>query len=406
MGFIEVKGFFAPLRQDLARALYAAPAGRGRGTPLGRIANKRLFLLVALIPLLLGWAICAVVIAVDPLDLRPWGATPRFIDANYPELMTPKLARAVTRQPEDVILIGGSQAMGVTPAQIRNAFQVGRAVNLAYSLLRAPDAGALMQAAVRTPRLKRLVVELPFTLMEARQPPAATGASALSVLNARWYALPDFGDDVARASLERVRTGTYGLERWKREAAGFLGTENVLDNPFMRRLLAQGLAQVPAARFERRAQIPCGAFPFIRENILPVARDAASRGVVLDFYFPAISLQGYPRMEMDNTLSGPDIAFFDRLTSFHGCVASAIASAGLANVHVHALDLDPELVSDLRNFKDSYHLMRPDKFDRMLDDLRTARFEIKAGGEGAYRETLREHVLALYRSPRAPAAGG
>ena len=123
------------------------------------MANARLFFLAALIPLFLGLAICLAVVIVDPLELRPWGLQPRFFDANYPELVTPKLVRAVTGEHQDVILLGGSQAMGVTPAELRSWFGARKAFNLAYSLLEARDFAAVSTAAVRTPGLKRLVVE-------------------------------------------------------------------------------------------------------------------------------------------------------------------------------------------------------------------------------------------------------
>ena len=53
--------------------------------------SRRLFFAAALLPLVVGLAICLMVVIVDPLDLRPWGLKPQFYDGNYPELVTPLL---------------------------------------------------------------------------------------------------------------------------------------------------------------------------------------------------------------------------------------------------------------------------------------------------------------------------
>lgn len=360
-----------------------------------RIANARLFLPAALVPLLLGLAICLVVTLIDPLDLRPWGLQPRFFDGNYPELVTPKLVRAVSGQHQDVILIGGSQAMGVTPAQLRQAFGAQKAFNLSYSLLEARDLAAVSDAAVRTPGLKRLIIELPFTATEWNRPPAPTGAGAITVLNAPWYALPDFGVEIARGSAERLSSGEFATSAWRKQAAEFLGSRTILQDQALIAELNGAFGRVPPATFAASSALPCGEFTVIGEALAPVVNEAAARNVELDFYFPPIPPPSYPRAEMQR--SSGRFSWFRQLMNFHRCAILAVSRAGKPNAHVLAIDLDPAIVGNLSNFKDTFHLVRPDMFDRLLDDVRTHRFELRGNDSGAYVSQVSRLILAEYR---------
>ena len=356
------------------------------------MANARLFFLAALIPLFLALAICLAVVVVDPLDLRPWGLQPRFFDGNYPELVTPKLVRAVTGQHQDVILIGGSQAMGVTPAELRSAFGAQKAFNVAYSLLEARDLAAVSNAAVRTPGLERLIVELPFTA-EWDRPPAPTGAGAIAVLNARWYALPDFGEDIARGAVARLASGEFATAEWRNEAARFLGSRTLPQNGPLLSQLNGAFGRVPPATFSGTHTLSCGRFPVAEKALVSLMNEAAARGVELDFYFPPISPSSYPRAEVEQ--GGERSSWFRQVMSFHRCVV--LAAAGKPGVHVLAIDLDPAIIGDLSNYKDTFHLVRPDKFDRLLEDVRMHRFELGRSDGDAYVGQISRLILAEYR---------
>lgn len=358
---------------------------------VARYWGRRRFFVAALLPLLLGIAICLIVLIVDPLDLRPWGLRPQFFDGNYPELVTPKLVRAITRQQQDVILIGGSQAMGVTPAQLRRAFGARASFNLSYSLMEARDLGAVSLAAVDTPGLKRLIVELPFTAREWGRPPAATGAGALAVLRGPWYALPDFGADIARASIERVTSGEFATTDWRRKSSDFLGKSTVLQNRPLQQQLEQALTRVPPRTFTNTPLLPCSQFAVVEKAIVPLMAAAASRGVELDLYFPPIPPVSYARAEQVRGRS-----WFQQVMSFHRCVLIAATQSAGPQVHVLAPDLDPQIISDLANYKDSFHLVRADKFDRLLDDVRTHRFALQASDAEAYVRRVSTLVLAEY----------
>jgi hypothetical protein len=360
---------------------------------VARFSGRQAFFAAALIPLLLGIAMCLIAVSVDPLDLRPWGLPPRFFDDNYPELVTPKLVRAVTSQRQDVLLVGGSQAMGVTPAELRAAFGARNVFNLSYSLMQARDLGAVASAAVRTPGIKRVVVELPFTAMEWDRPPAATGAGAIAVLNAPWYALPDFGEDIARASLERLSSGEFATSEWRRQSAAFLGTRTLPQNKPLHEQLERGFVRVRASVFADPSALPCGQFAVIGKAIVPLIAEAASRGVELDLYFPPIPPASYPRAEIEQA---GRISWFEQVMSFHRCVLLAAKRSGRPNVHVLAIDLDPQIIGDLSNYKDTFHLIRADKFDRLLDDVRTHRFEPHGSDFDTYPRRVSALVLAEY----------
>jgi hypothetical protein len=285
--------------------------------------------------------------------------------------------------------------MGVTPDQLRRAFEARDAFNLSYSLLEARDLDAVSHAAVRTPGLKRLIVELPFTVTDWDRPPAATGRGALAVLHAQWFALPDFGEDIFRGSIERLTLGSFVTPDWRRQSTEFLGRRTLPQNATLMTQLRAAFGNIPQAAFTRSAASPCARFGVIDQALVPLMKDAASRDVEFDLYFPPIPPASYPRAEVQQ--SGENAGWFDSLTSFHRCTIVAATRAAMPNVHVLAIDVDPAIIGDLTNYKDTFHLVRPEKFDRLLDDVRAHRFEVSGTSADAYLAKLSENVLSEYR---------
>lgn len=389
------------LLQDASAIAYGLPRWKRRhGAAFGALENVNGFWLVGLAPFVCGLAICVIVLAVDPFQLRPWGPGPRLSDSNYPELVTAKLVHAAVSEPQDVVVLGGSTAMGITPSQLREVFAVRRAINLSYNVPYAADTTLAMQEAIEAPGLQRLIVELPFTLLDSDHPVAATGAAALSVLDSRWYSLPDFEIVFARASLERLRTGVFSLPRWRQQARNFFSAPSLLDKPETLDDLTDAFRTVPSRLFQPGSPIPCARFRFISDAIIPVARRAAEKRVTLDLYFVPLPLLNYPTIETREDLKTRDrnVSLFNQIVRFHECVASELARGGLNNVHIHAIDTDAQLVAQIWKYKDTYHLLKPDAYRRIIVDIRDRNMEISAKSTEQYSRNLRNMILQIYKS--------
>src|SRR3569623_874026 len=98
----------------------------------GRLLTSSNFLLPAFSRALFATAMLLTIIIVDPYGLRPWGVPIHLKDGNYPGSETTRLLRSITSHRQDVVLIGGSPMMPITPSLLREEFGVQWAANLAY----------------------------------------------------------------------------------------------------------------------------------------------------------------------------------------------------------------------------------------------------------------------------------
>ena len=80
-------------------------------------------------------AICVYVFigAVDPYELR-WRHGISLADHPYPVRIVPRLVNVAVNEDVDLVIVGGSAAMGYTPAMLREAFPWSlRPLNLTYA---------------------------------------------------------------------------------------------------------------------------------------------------------------------------------------------------------------------------------------------------------------------------------
>ena len=135
---------------------------------------------------------------------------------------------------------------------------------------------------------------------------------------------------------------------------------------------------------------------------MPIARDAARKGVAFDLFFPPMPYQRFALWQVKTTYADdwrPGSRAM-QLADFHACIASEAARLGLSNVTVHATDLDDAIADDLGNFRDSVHLNNPAAVRGLLVDIRDRRFVLAADRTDAYRHALLARIARVIGPPR------
>lgn len=387
------------LRSAIARAVYGAPPQHASqdGTSFGR-ANRRLFLPVAMLPMLYGIGLCVIVMIVDPYNLRPWGMPPKLTHAGYPSTQKTNLFRVYLNTPHDLLLFGSSSTMPFTEQQLNAAFGYKTSVNLSYQAFMSGDAGKILPLAVQTPGLKRMLIGVDYVQMRADDKMEYLGRTAVASLDNQWFDMPDFTLPVVRASLNRFKGDNFDLPEWRPEVDMLYDAPAVTTRPDIMSMLDDALARPDADIFGPAPARKCSAYPFIDRVLLPVGRAAKARNVHIDLLFPAVPFQSYynwqKRPYSQYYPSWGNGSHYRQLVDFYHCIVDAVASNGLTNVVAHALDADPKL-TELTNFRDTIHMTRPDALWRTLLTIRRGDDAVTPATFETYRKAMDAGVAGV-----------
>jgi hypothetical protein len=382
------------------RSLLAPLYGR---RPRGRVerllCGRRWFLMAALVPVVLGvFALLLVAMVVDPYDVRPWGLPPRIADHRYPDIEWPLLIKVVSQGDYDTVLFGASTMMAVEPAQLRAAFgDQAKVVNLSYLYASSGDTAESLRFIAGMPNLKHLILSIDHTQMLAHDSimlPARIRANALS---SSWAHAGDFMVPTIRASWQRLVSGTYDLPEWRAlKRPGFLARATPISaQPETIMRLRKAVAAHRTDVLGGQAA-PCASYPFIERTLLPSLRQLADRGVQIDLVFPPYPIVAYydwieRRVVNDPFPPGP---VFQAIAGFKRCAVEAASGFG-KNVRVHAVDTDTAITGNLANYWDSLHLLEPEAYQRVLDDVASGQYELTVENFSAYQRRMEELVMDL-----------
>jgi hypothetical protein len=265
------------LASGVLRAIYGGPRGRSPIAPIAGIASRRLFLLVAMLPVAYGIALCALLMVVDPYDLRPWGLRPVLTEAGYPPDKTANLIRVVADQPHDLVLFGGSTTMPFTARRLNDVFGSSSAVNVSYMAPMPADTGPVLLRLVQAPGLERLIVAVDFSEMRRDGDMFYLGKSAVTSLRGHWFDMPDFTRPVARASLNRLKGGAFDIPAWRPEVNGLVDAPSVTTHADYMALLDDAVSRPDPAMNVPAPAIACSNYPYLKNVLLPVGRAPAGR---------------------------------------------------------------------------------------------------------------------------------
>ncbi|WP_066823788.1 hypothetical protein [Sphingomonas mali] len=379
----------------IRRTIYGAPRRQGAHRFIIAQANNRLFLPVVVLPVLYGIGLCAILMLVDPYDLRPWGLSPRLTRQSYPTIEKVNLVRVYVNTPHDLILLGSSTAMPFTEEQLDAAFGYKSSVNLSYEALMPPDASRVLTAAVDTPGLKRLMIGIDYVQMRADDKMEYLGRGAIASLTNQWFDMPDFTLPVVRASLHRLKGDNFDVPEWRPEVDKLYDAPAVTTRPDIMAMLDDSVAHPDPAIFEPAPVRTCSSYPFIDRVLLPVGRAAMIRKIHVDLLFPPVPFQSYYNWQKHPYSqyypSWGTGSHYRQLVDFYQCVVEAVAANGLPNVTAHALDADPRL-TQITDFRDTIHLTRPDALRRALSAIRNGDDVVTPTTFATYRKAMDQGV--------------
>ena len=216
------------------------------------------------------------------------GVRVRLADTTYADAVVPRLVSVAAHDGSDLVLVGASTSMAITPAMLREAFpEAARPVNLSFVSMRA-DQLASAGGDHTSKTLKRVIINIEFTFnreIEWIRP----------VTETRYYAsawhdpVPEFGADAVGMAATVLRTGVVDNPGWRRRdphRPDFM----LARAPLMKRPGAS--AQLAAAADTSQAwvtsapEISCDEVPVLRETLVPFLQRIAARDVRVDLLLP------------------------------------------------------------------------------------------------------------------------
>ncbi|HSB97411.1 MAG TPA: hypothetical protein VLC91_13225, partial [Spongiibacteraceae bacterium] len=394
-----------PTAEKIACAVREFISGNRRASlsrlPVGRLLTSSNFLLPAFSPALFAAAMLLTIIIVDPYGFRPWGVTIHLKDGNYPGSETTRLMRTITSHRQEVVLIGGSPMMPITPSLLREEFGVHEAANLAYEAPTWQDTSIVIDYAVHTPSIRRILIEVDHTQIDDHFPLFATGDTIINFSSNKWYETPDFSFDTARALANNYIFSQYDIAEWGKGSQHIYGGIPVDKQPSLMRQLEIDRVAAKGNLLDQARDQRCADNRFVHDGIIPAARTAAKSGARLDLIFAPIPFETYVAMATDARelwpLSGGRLKP-GQIVHFHQCIVREVAAAGLDNVFIHAVDLDGLVVCDLANYRDRVHPVRPAALRRLMDDVATQRYLINSTNVSLYGSTMAALVSNALRN--------
>ena len=331
--------------------------------------TSRLFLPIVGAVYAAAAACYAAVWAIDPYDLRPWGAAARLADHSYPEAIVPRLVALAANDGTDLVLFGGSTARGYTPGMLREAFpDSARPVNLSFSAPRSDEFATVLDVLSRSRTVKRVILSLDYTLI--KDTPWSS-----RLLDQRFYTLPwhdpvpEFDLPAVDLSLRVLATGILDRAEWMPPQPDRIDVHqhaSLPERPALQRKVEQAL-EASRSWVASAPAVPCDAMPELRSVVLPFVKRMAERGVTVDLLAPPLSLALYA----DWSVNYPETKFFPgrgaifaRFMAIRRCAIEMVA--GLPNVRVHVFDADLSITGDLRRYYDASHLKDYEAYREIL----------------------------------------
>ena len=335
------------------------------------------------------------VFLVDPYDLRPMGVRVRLADTTYADAIVPRLVSVAAHDGSDLIVVGASTSMAITPAMLREAFpEAARPVNLSFVSMRAEQLATVLEQIETSPTLKRVIVNVEFTFnreIEWIRPVTETRYYA----NAWHDPVPEFGADAVATAVTVLRTGVVDQPEWRRRRSD-LPDFMLVREPLMKRPGA--IEQLSAAADESRSwvtsapEVPCNQVPILQQTLVPFLRRMSARGVAVDLLLPPYSLALYAEWSLNyrgKWFPGRG-SVYAHLMALKRC--TVLAADGLPNVRVHGFDTDFALTRNLALYYDTSHIYAADAYRSLLKRMSRGEAVLTAADWPHFEATLRTAI--------------
>lgn len=351
------------------------------------------------------WGAAALIIAVDPLDIYPWGLK-RGVP-NIPlsdEGVTLTLSAATKDAHNKIFLIGGSTALGFTPDILNIAYPgMGQAVNLSYNGPTMADRQVVEHLVLTNAAPKRVVLELEWQYLEdrasARRHTAARDFPTYLYDETMANDLRMVTVDMLRLAVSKLRGNPILLPQWTIDPAKAAADARNAQSEF---LSAATTGAIAASMTKHRADVgtpsrrQCADFFLISEEIVPFAKAAAKRQIAVDFLLPPYSRVLYyywmdkPFWQLRSTFHN---GVLDQTLVFRRCLVGAVA--GIPGVRVFAFDNDDWLTGNLALFRNEGHVVAGAPFVAMAAAIRGGSHQLTRENIDAYNRTMAEKVMSF-----------
>jgi hypothetical protein len=378
---------------DIITDLYGHLLGRhaSRSRPRGRIGGRGAYLFLLAAVFCSAVLLCAFVTAMDPYDLYGWGPRAKLDRDYYNNSPAPWVLNIVTSAGYDTLLIGGSTADNYRSSDMQRLLTGSkRAFNLSYSAPRPRDLRIVMQKVSAAKGLHRVLLSLDSSFLLPADAKAAQFPEFL-------YDKDPTNDlravDAKSVTLSaRLLTGReFIVSAWdagrneKKDVAEYRLTQQASFADAARELIDSRRPHVAAP-----SALTCSDLPDV--NLIGnFARALAARGIRLDVIVPPYSYYLYYKwLDPEHLAITHDAAPLTAFILLRRCALAQIA--GNANAHMFALDLQPQIVQDMANYKDEAHLFGLNHAREILADVNAGRNELTPGNFDAYAAELRRRV--------------
>ena len=324
---------------------------------------------MVLIPWILGIVAYWLIVIADPYHLRPGGPTFRVADHLYPDFVWPRLIGVLTAEPHDVVVVGGSTAMLITPPMMRAEFGAQSPFNLSYLAPRPLDMPLILPRIGRISGLKHVILFMDQMLMEKAPKLSGTGVILESMAATNWSHRADFSWSTALASLHALVTGTFDLPLWTfRSRPDYMSDDVPLPESADRMQRLRAAVRRHAVDVFAKSSLTCGQLPYLQTQLAPFLREMAAKHIAVDLVFPPLPYVFYYdwidfRVPYNDTLlPGP---VFDQFMVFKRSVIAVRDEVGRDSARVLALDASGSLSGDIGRYVDSVHLIDPQAYRSM-----------------------------------------
>jgi hypothetical protein len=298
------------------------------------------------------------------------------------------------------VLVGGSTVARVTPAMLRVAFgERSHPFVLSFPGIRPADVTLIIDRLARSPTIERIIVTLDQSMLSDAD--AHRSGFPLRYYEPGWHdVLPDLdwmslGDSVLVLYYGMLsRRARRGQDRVRQEKPP------IIDRPAE---LAELKAMLAASRGRllQPSRRTCADITSVADGLAPAIRKSARRGKAVDILLPPYSLAAYAHWYgLGRGLPGgsPETALAD-LLMLRRCMLTAVS--GEPRVHVHGFDNDDSITADLRNYRDTTHIQKPEVYARILKAVAAGSNVLTAERLDGYERMMRERISAFDIPPPA-----
>lgn len=351
------------------------------------------------------WSIVAVVAAVDPYDVYPWGAQVK-VPGNYAPFDMPSLVRAAARDTDsELVLIGSSPTTIFTQQDIAAAYPgYAKPWNVSYHGATATDRAQLIDQFVRYSRARRYLITLDYfyakRVAETRPMFPSYLYDGDPTNDVRMINRPSL-----KAVLSVLRGGsplTNPRDPVTRERAFHDEERAKFQNIAYMRSIRDRIGR-HRPTIAQTSDIACAGMPAL-SSLIGQVRALTSKGARVDILIPPYALASYYDWAGDPTLrkAGGATLLSDQL-AMRRCAVLGVAS--IPNAHVYSIDLDFELAGDLANFRDSTHIESPVGLSRFINMANDPGAELTPDNIDEYVTALRNAVVGYrYKNTKIPLA--